>query len=343
MKSKPVVVWLVCICALILLMVAVGGITRLTESGLSMVDWKPLMGVIPPLNEEAWKSTFDRYKAYPEYRRLKPDMTLSEFKAIFFWEYLHRLLGRLLGVCFFAPWLYFGLRGYLTRALAARLGVAFVLGGLQGVWGWYMVQSGLVDNPYVSHYRLAVHLGLAFVLFAYLLWIILSLLHPGPEQRAVGVNKSLKRFSLYIMGALFLQIVYGAFVAGLNAGYMFNTFPKMLGRWLPPGLLDLEPVWMNLVQNAATVQFIHRALAWGLLLGVMAFWGYAKRFDLGRKPKMAIHAMVGLLGLQFVLGVMTLLLKVPVTLAVLHQVTACLLLGAAVTVNFFISVPPETS
>lgn len=329
MSSRPIIIWLGLVCLVILGLVAVGGVTRLTGSGLSMVDWKPLMGVVPPTNDAAWQARFDQYQQYPEYQLRNEGMTLPQFKRIFLWEYSHRLLARFSGIAFLVPYLYFLARRRLSRALALRLGVAFVLGGLQGLMGWYMVRSGLVDNPYVSHYRLAAHLGLALLLCSYLLWIILDLLPGSKNSEWQGrVARPLWVASLVLLGLVSLQILYGAFTAGLDAGYMFNTFPRMLGRWVPPGLMAFEPAWLNLLRNATTVQFVHRYLAWTLLVAVGAFWLWSRRYDLSRRQRIPMAMVTSLMVAQFAVGVATLVLVVPVPLAVVHQVLACLLLGA---------------
>jgi cytochrome c oxidase assembly protein subunit 15 len=330
--SRSVVLWLVIVCVFILAIVAVGGITRLTGSGLSMVDWKPIMGVVPPMSEAAWQARFEQYQAFPEFQKRRSNMTRTEFKSIFLWEYVHRLLARGVGIVFLVPYLYFLVRRRLSGRLAGRLAFAFVLGGLQGLMGWYMVKSGLVDNPYVSHYRLAAHLSLALALYVYLLWIILDLV------AATRVSaRGLKRGAYGILALLCVQIVYGAFVAGLDAGYGYNTFPMMLGRWIPPGLFVLEPWWSNLVRYGMTVQFIHRLLAWLLAAAVFGYWLWTRKRPLPRGPRSAVAALVWLTVVQFLAGVFTLILLVPVSVAVLHQVLACFLLGAGVWVAYSFS------
>ena len=339
---RPVLIWLTVVCLLILAMVGVGGITRLTGSGLSMVDWKPIMGAIPPLNEADWQATFAQYQEFPQYQLHNQEMTLKEFKFIFFWEYIHRLLGRWIGVVFFVPFVWFLARGRVRGAMAAKLGVAFVLGGLQGLLGWYMVKSGLVDNPYVSHYRLAAHLGLAFLLYGYLVWVIQDLLSPQRAALVSGPRGSKWKAAVIAFAiVLSLQIVYGAFTAGLRAGYAFNTFPTMMGRWIPAGMMALEPAAANFTTNATTVQFIHRGLGWllgigALLLGVA---GFSARLQPRQRLMIGIVAATTLL--QFLLGVMTLVMVIPVTLAVLHQVTACYLFGAAVSLVHAFVCPDE--
>lgn len=326
-------VWLALVLGMILLMVAVGGITRLTESGLSMVTWEPILGTLPPTTEAQWEYRFDQYKQYPEYQQLRPDMTLHEFKVIFFWEYLHRLLGRLLGLVYALPLAWFWLRRKLPTRLKWPLVIGLVLGGSQGLMGWYMVSSGLVENPYVSHYRLAAHLGLAFLVFAYVLWILLTTLPAAhPEEPA---SPTARRWAIGLIVLLVIQIIWGAFVAGLNAGYLYNTFPKMQGHWLPPYWDLLKPVWINLMDNPATVQFIHRVLGTLLVLGTVVAWGVMRRDPtIEGSKRSALYVFVIAMLVQFWLGVFTLLLVVPLVLGVMHQVMACLLLGAAVFMLF---------
>lgn len=320
--------WLGIVLGFILLMVAVGGITRLTESGLSMVTWEPILGAWPPTTEADWQFRFDQYRAYPEYQQLRKGMTLDEFKVIFFWEYLHRLLGRLLGLVYAVPLALFWFRGQLDRSLKIKLFIGLLMGGGQGLMGWYMVKSGLVDDPFVSHYRLAAHLGLAFILFAYLLWILLSitpLVTPsGPASaRARG-------WAWAVVGLLVAQIVWGAFVAGLNAGFIYNTYPLMQGYWIAPYWNNLEPFVSNLVSNPVTVQFIHRWLGALLLIVTGVTWLIARRdVSVDGARRWAMNALTATMVGQFVLGILTLLWRVPLALGVMHQVLACVLVGLA--------------
>jgi cytochrome c oxidase assembly protein subunit 15 len=326
-------VWLGLVLGLILLMVAVGGITRLTESGLSMVTWEPILGTLPPMSEEAWQFRFDQYRAFPEYQQLNKGMSLDEFKAIFFWEYLHRLLGRLLGLAYALPLAVFWLRGKIRGALKPQLLVGLILGGGQGVMGWYMVKSGLVDNPFVSHYRLAAHLGLAFVVFAYLLRVLLSIV-PFRDREAPASRRA-RAWAWGLTLLLVVQILWGAFVAGLNAGYLYNTFPTMQGYWVPPEWSHLQPQWINAFDNPVTVQLIHRWL--GILLVVVtlaAWWQLRSDPSMEGRKRRALHAMALLMLGQFWLGVFTLVMIVPIALATMHQVMACLLVGALVFLHF---------
>lgn len=325
-RNRPVILWLQFLCFAILVMIAIGGITRLTESGLSIVKWEPLMGALPPLNEAQWQERFAQYQAYPEYLVLKPDMTLAQFKGIFFWEYFHRLWGRSIGMFFLLPFVGFLITGHVRGALAGRLFTAFVLGGLQGALGWFMVKSGLVDLPRVSHFRLAAHLMLAMGLFAYLYWLVLDL--KRGDRMPVPVSCGLRRFAWALLFLVSVQVAYGAFTAGLDAGYQFNTFPKMMGYWVPPGLVALDPAWLSFVSHPAAVQFVHRCLGWVLALSVTIFWWSSRKQGFRGAPDF----LLGAVALQFVLGVLTLVLNVPITIAVAHQVNASLVLAALLAV-----------
>ncbi|MEM7391557.1 MAG: COX15/CtaA family protein [Verrucomicrobiota bacterium] len=329
MNHRSIISWLSIVCLLILIIVFVGGMTRLTGSGLSMVRWELFMGMKPPLSQADWEQTFDDYKDFPEYQKLRPNMTLDEFKVIFSWEYSHRMLGRVVGLVYLFGYLTFLIRRRLTKPLAWKLLFGFLLLSFQGFLGWFMVKSGLKENPYVSHYRLAAHLIAAFSLFAFLVWLILDLL---PADEEPSPDRRLFRLSGSITGLILLQIVYGAFVAGLKAGYMFNTFPTMHGFWIPPNLLDFDPVWQTWFANPLTVQFVHRSLAWLLLLVVPLFWLYTRFRSLSPQQTLSTGVMAGIVLVQFILGVMTLVLHVPIGLAAMHQLTACLLFGSAIWV-----------
>lgn len=318
--------WLVCMCILILMMVAVGGVTRLTESGLSMTDWKPILGAIPPRTEAQWQVRFEQYQDFPQFQQHRPDMSLTEFKGIFFWEYLHRLLGRLLGVAFVVPFLWFRVRGQLNRRLTNRLLVALVLGGGQGVLGWFMVKSGLADQPFVSPYRLAAHLLMAFLLFIYLQWLILDM-RAGTDPRP-RAGAALRWAAQAWAGILVIQIMYGAFTAGLDAGFAYNTWPKMNGFWMPPGLMTLEPAGGNLTQNPVTVQWIHRGLAYLLVLLVPVLVWRIRCSPVWGSVCRAGWALLAITLVQVALGIFTLLHHVPIALGVAHQLTACLTLGS---------------
>ncbi len=327
-NRRQIAGWLAGCCALLLVMVVVGGVTRLTHSGLSMVEWKPLVGAIPPLSQADWEEVFLRYQATPEYLHVNKGMALEEFKGIFWWEYFHRLIGRAIGLAFLLPFLYFLLRRKIDGPLALKLAGIFVLGGLQGALGWYMVKSGLVDNPRVSQYRLTAHLGLALAIYAAMLWTALDLLKPS--RAAVDESRRrLGRYALALAGLVFLMSLSGGLVAGIRAGFAYNTFPLMNGDFVPPEILMLEPWWLNLFSNMATVQFNHRMIAWLLMLLVPAFWLMAQRVSLPPRARLATHLVLAVLAVQVMLGISTLLLVVPVALAAAHQGGAVLLLTTA--------------
>ena len=325
-------VWLLICCALVLLMVVVGGITRLTHSGLSMVEWQPIVGTIPPLDGAQWQEVFQKYRQTPEYQRVNRGMSLEQFKGIFWWEYFHRLLGRGIGVVFFLPLLYFIARGQIDRRLAPGLLGIFLLGALQGALGWYMVKSGLVDDPRVSQYRLTAHLGMAFLIFAAMFWTALGLLAP-PVAVADLPRRRLRLYGLALSGLIFVMVLSGGFVAGIRAGLAYNTFPLMNGQVVPPEYLMLEPWWRNFFNNMAAVQFNHRLIAWLLFLLVPLFWLASRRLALGPSARLACNALPIVLVLQIALGISTLLLVVPVPLAAAHQAGAMLLFATALWVS----------
>ena len=320
-----VVLWLNGLVALVVAMIIVGGLTRLTHSGLSMVEWRPLMGVFPPVGEAAWAEVFEKYKQYPEYQKINAGMELSAFKRIFWFEYGHRMLGRLIGLAFLLPFLLFCFLRAIPRSRIPFMLLLFCLGGLQGLIGWWMVRSGLVDRPDVSHYRLAVHLGMALLLYALLLWASMTHRRPvsGPSNRPWAVVGLL----LLFMG--FLTAVYGGLVAGLNAGSQFNTFPLMAGQLVPDGLFVRDPWYSNLTENVMTLQFSHRVLAIATALSVAAFWLRCGRHLTGPGRRAAAMAVLAV-SVQFGLGVATLLSVVWLPLASLHQAGAVALLGVLV-------------
>lgn len=333
-NNRSIVLWLLTVCGLVFFMVIVGGITRLTDSGLSMVDWRPLMGAIPPLNEQAWLEVFEKYKQFPEYKLVKEGMSLSDFKFIFFWEYFHRLTGRLIGLVFFVPYMYFLIKGRLSKSLNLKLLVAFVLGGLQGLMGWYMVKSGLVDRPDVSHYRLAAHLSLAFLIIGYIFWIVFGLIKDNQNN---SYNKGLHRSLLIFICLLVIQIIYGAFVAGLDAGVGYNTFPLMDGHLVPRSFFFLSPKWLNFFENNASIQFIHRTIGWLILILSSTIWFKYKNDNISRSQRLALFAMFLMVMLQFGLGVLTLIFVVPISLASLHQAGACLLMLLTLRAIYLVS------
>jgi heme a synthase len=326
-RLRPVRIWLYALAAFVLLMVVVGGITRLTESGLSITSWKPLSGTLPPLNDAQWQAEWEAYKQIPQYSVLNSWMTIEDFKYIFFWEYLHRLLGRVLGVLFLIPFLVFLVQKRFTAQLALPLFGLFILGGFQGLLGWWMVSSGLTELTSVSQYRLAAHLTAASLLFIALIYVPRSL-EPG---RVGGYVRPFNMWSAVLLLALLItQLAAGAFVAGLDAGMGYNTWPLMDGAIIPNGLGVMQPLWRNLFENALTVQFIHRGIAYCIIayVAVLVWRQYrAGGFDgvHGWLPRIGILVLV-----QVALGIMTLLHAVPISLAVGHQAMAFMLAGATI-------------
>ena len=375
--------WLIACAALVYAMVVVGGVTRLTGSGLSMVRWHPVSGVLPPVGEEAWEREFDAYRASPEYRLVNRGMSLAEFKRIFRMEYAHRMLGRGVGIAFLIPFLVFLAMRAIPGAMIPRLAGVFMLGAAQGVLGWYMVRSGLVDEPRVSQYRLAAHLSLAGVIYVWLLVLGLRALGAGAaEDRrrngvadvgasgrddgignsdawgrsdhasdtvAAGISErrgdagassasgwrsrdagAARWLALAAGMTVFVTLVMGAFVAGLKAGHVYPTFPKMGGFWAPPGMFEGSPWWRNLFENPVTTQFAHRVLALASCLAVLAAWGASLTAGVPRQARLWAHASLLAVAVQATLGVSTLLLHVPVPLAAGHQAGAVALLTCVV-------------
>lgn len=324
---RQVATWLLICCALVFAMVVVGGVTRLTRSGLSIVEWQPLMGAIPPLTEAHWQALFGKYQRTPEYLQVNHGMSLGEFKSIFWWEYVHRLLGRLIGLAFLFPLIWFLIKGKVAPALAPRLVAIFLLGGLQGAIGWWMVKSGLIDDPRVSHVRLSIHLGIAFVIFAAMFWTALGLLSGEPASDAR--RRRLARYGAGLSALLFVMVLSGGLVAGTRAGYAYNTFPLMNGHFLPPEYLMLQPWWENFLHNMATVQFNHRMIAWLLFFAIPAYWWALRRIALPPQGRLASNLMLAMLAVQLALGIGALLLQVPVALGAAHQAGAMLLFALA--------------
>ena len=324
--TRPVGLWLAAWCVMLVALIVIGGITRLTESGLSITEWKPVTGILPPLSHTAWEAEFTRYQQIPEYRALNAGMTLGQFQRIYFWEYLHRIWARLLGLTFAAPFAWFVVRGQVRGALARRLLTILLLVGAQGALGWYMVRSGLVDRVDVSQYRLAAHLALALVIYALALWTAAGILGRAGE----GGDRRIARLAAGYTGYLFLTILAGAFVAGLDAGRGWNTFPLMEGSFLPLGYGQLAPGWRNPFENPAAAQFHHRWLGIVAVLGALALWGAVQRSSgSGEGARVLASWLAGMAGLQALIGVFTLLLAVPIPLAALHQFGAVVLLTLA--------------
>lgn len=326
--TTPVRIWLLTVAALVFLLVSVGGATRLTGSGLSITEWKPIMGIVPPLSDADWHDAFEKYRQIPQYQQVNKGMSLDAFKRIFWWEWTHRFLGRLVGFAFLVPFLALLAAGRIPRTLLPRLVGIFALGGLQGFIGWYMVSSGLVDRISVSQYRLAVHLGLAIVIFGALLWVALSLDDERRDRSAAAGAPS--GWAAAITALLFVQILLGALVAGMKAGMGYNTWPLMDGQLIPNGLGVMQPWYLNLFENAMTVQFNHRVVAYVAVLAVAWHaWSVLRTSGDARVRGTAIALAVGTL-LQAVLGIWTLLAQVPLSLGLAHQAGAAALFAIAI-------------
>ncbi|RJF91524.1 heme A synthase [Sphingomonas cavernae] len=320
--------WLACVAALVFMIVVVGGVTRLTESGLSITEWKPISGTIPPLTHEAWQAEFDAYKRIPEYQEINRGMSLSEFKQIFFWEYIHRLLGRIIGLAFALPMLWFWWKRAIPKGYGPRLTALLALGGFQGAIGWWMVSSGLVERTDVSHIRLAVHLLTAFTILGGLTWTGLDLaaLARNPQARPARLTG----FAAFALTVLFLQLLLGAFTAGLNAGFAFSSWPKMGEEWFPAATPMLDPWLRNLVDNPIVVQFVHRWFAW-ITGAVLIVLGLRCR-KAGMSAAMANLTM--LVVVQIALGIATLLTGVNIMVATAHQAVGALLVISATAAAF---------
>jgi heme a synthase len=326
---RPVAIWLLACCAMIFAMVVIGGITRLTWSGLSITEWQPVSGIVPPLSAADWQAEFAKYQQTTQYKLLNAGMSLADFKTIFLWEYLHRLWGRLIGFVYLLPFLYFLARGRIPRRLAWPLTGIFALGFAQGALGWYMVESGLADRIEVSQYRLTAHLVLALVIYAATLWTALGLLYPTHAATSAG----LRRATGAVLCLVSLTIIAGGFVAGLNAGLTYNTFPLMDGSFVPAGYAQLSPFIRNWFENVAAVQFDHRLLAMTTVACVIALWVAGQRVTLPTHAKRALCMLLAVALLQLALGISTLLLVVPIPLAATHQAGAVLLLTAAIVLQ----------
>ena len=326
--TDPVRVWLFIVAALIFVMVSIGGATRLTGSGLSITEWQPIMGVVPPFTEVAWREAFDKYRQIPQYQHVNKGMSLAAFKFIYWWEWSHRFLARLVGVVFLVPFIFFLATGRIGRSLAPKLGAVFLLGGLQGFIGWYMVSSGLAERVSVSQYRLALHLSLAILILGAILWIAFSLRSPTAPQNASPLPGYAT--GKVLLALVFLQVVAGAFVAGMKAGSGYNTWPLMDGQVIPDGLFAMHPRWANLFENAITVQFNHRLLAYVLFAAVIwQTWRVAQGNGEGTARLSAVALLAAVLG-QTLLGIWTLLAHVPIELGLAHQAGAVAVFWIAV-------------
>ena len=326
--DRGVGLWLFLIAAMIGLMVVVGGLTRLTGSGLSITEWQPVTGIIPPLSDSAWQSEFAKYQGTPQYDLINRGIGLTGFKAIYWWEWTHRMLGRLLGVVFLIPFLVFLRAGRIDRGIATRLGMIFLLGAAQGALGWWMVQSGLTgERIAVSQYRLAAHLGLAMILFGYVFWTALEVI--GASRSRIKSGPRFQIWASLLVALIFVQILLGAFMAGLDAGRAFSSWPTYAGAWIPRGLYDLSPWWINHFENPALVHFQHRSVGYVVAALVVALYVALHRAGADRSLRIAgIHAVV-LTALQVALGIFTVVSMVALPLAALHQVSALALFSAA--------------
>lgn len=323
--NKNVRYWLLTGCALIFIMVIVGGITRLTDSGLSMSDYKLITGTIPPLNDAEWQKAFDLYQQYPEFQKLHSHFTLSDFKGIYFWEWLHRVIGRLIGLVFILPFIYFLATKQLTPKTIKKSLILLLLGGFQGFLGWYMVKSGLVDMPDVSHFRLAAHLTTAFLTFAATLWVALDLKFPDKKV----IDKKFRNLIALGYVILVIQIIYGGFVAGLKAGLLHNHWPFMNeGKFIHESAYILNPLYKNLIENPSGIQFVHRTFAYVVVIIIAIIWYRGRQLTLTHLQSKGINSLLIIVGFQFLLGVLTILYAVPLWLGVAHQIGAFFLLSA---------------
>ncbi|UPQ78409.1 COX15/CtaA family protein [Flavobacterium azooxidireducens] len=326
--NKPVIIWLLSGCVLLFIMVMVGGITRLTNSGLSMTDWHLVTDTFPPTSEQAWNEAFEEYKKFPEYQKINihNDFTLDDYKFIYFWEWFHRFIGRIIGIVFIIPFVYFLIKKKLDASTIKKCIILLFMGGFQGFLGWFMVKSGLIDNPDVSHYRLALHLTFAFITFAYTLWVALDLIYPNK----IEVILPLRKLARIAMMVLIIQIIYGGFVAGLNAGLIHNHWPLM-----SEGKLIHETVWIeqptvlqNLTEGKSGVQFVHRTLAYVVVGLMILLFVRSKKYSLSTLQSKSVKTLVLFVFIQFILGIFTLLFHVPLWLGLAHQLMAFLLLSA---------------
>jgi len=334
--NRAIAIWLFACAAMVFAMVVIGGITRLTGSGLSMVEWRPVYGFLPPLSAEAWQRVFELYRATPQYLEVNAGMTVEAFRGIFWWEYFHRLWGRIIGLVFFLPFLWFLIRGRVRGLLALKLFGIFLLGGAQGALGWYMVKSGLVDIPEVSQYRLAAHFFMAFLIYGLLIWTALSLLYP--ERNAIGDARHhrIRQLAIAALALVAITVVSGAFVAGTDAGFIFNTFPLMDGRIIPPGYF--EDLWASF-EDLATIQFNHRVLALVTFATVICVWWQSRWLALIPRARRAANVLfIAAVG-QVAIGITTLLMVVPVYMGATHQAGALVLFTATIWFVFELRPP----
>jgi cytochrome c oxidase assembly protein subunit 15 len=327
-KNKSVIIWLLSGCFLVFIMVVVGGITRLTNSGLSMTDWHLVTDTFPPLSEEKWQEAFERYKQFPEYQKINihNDFALSDYKFIYFWEWFHRFIGRIIGIVFILPFVYFLFKKKIDKSTLNKCYILLGLGALQGFFGWFMVRSGLIDNPDVSHFRLALHLTTAFITFAYTFWVALDLMYP--EKKFIVT--SLRTIARYTLAFILLQIIYGGFVAGLNAGLIHNHWPMMSdGQFMHESIfLEQKNLFLSFIEGKSGVQFIHRILAYIVVGMIVLLYFKSRKFSLDKAQSNGVNSLLVLVLIQFILGVFTLLYSVPLWLGLTHQISAFFLLTA---------------
>lgn len=328
-RDKAVIIWLLSGCVLLFIMVVVGGITRLTDSGLSMTDWHLVTDTFPPLTHEKWVETFEEYKKFPEYQKINihNDFTLDDYQFIYFWEWFHRFIGRIIGLVFVVPFVYFLIKKRLSKSTIKKCIVLLLMGGFQGFLGWFMVKSGLIDNPDVSHFRLALHLTFAFITFAYTFWVALDLIYPDYKA---PISKQLRTITRIALVILLIQIIYGGFVAGLNAGLIHNHWPLMSdGQLMHDSIFLEEPTnLLRFTEGKSGIQFVHRSVAYLVVASILFLWYQSRKVALGQAAKNGIMALVILVFVQFALGVFTLLLAVPLWLGLAHQIGAFFLLTA---------------
>ena len=328
-RDRAVIIWLLSGCVLLFIMVVVGGITRLTDSGLSMTDWHLVTDTFPPITHEQWVVAFEEYKKFPEYQKINihNDFTLDDYQFIYFWEWFHRFIGRIIGLVFVIPFIYFLIQKRLSKATIQKCFVLLFMGGFQGFLGWFMVKSGLIDNPDVSHYRLALHLTFAFITFAYTFWVALDLIYP--EYKA-PISKQLRTITRVALVILLIQIIYGGFVAGLNAGLIHNHWPMMSdGQFMHDSIFLEESNNLDrFTEGKSGIQFVHRSVAYLVVASILFLWYKSRKIALNQATKNGINILLILVFLQFTLGVFTLLYSVPLWLGLTHQIGAFFLLTA---------------
>lgn len=335
-SDKQVIYWLLTGCLLIYIMVVVGCLTRLTHSGLSITDWS-FMGSVPPLNDEMWQERFDKYKLSPEFEKVNYNMTIHEFKPIFMWEYVHRMIGRSMMYVFAIGFIWFLIKKKIRKEMWPQMGLLFFMGAMQAVIGWWMVYSGLQSKPAVSHYRLATHLMSAFILFAFTFWFSLKLIYPVRQIEKNNASK-LKPLSILFFVVLIFQIIYGAFTAGyvegdsskVRPGHIFNTWPKMGEEWVAEQVSMKPSLFENIFENASGIQFMHRTIAILVVLILCAIWYRSNKLDLNKQQNLGITLLIYGVTIQFILGVLTLLYQVPVVLGALHQTGAFFLFASCI-------------